>query len=182
MSLENIFYLSQTVASGAVVCSLIYLALQVRGAERAQRAIMQQGRANRASVAAFTLANPDLARIWRKGLAGDGDFTRDEFAQWMLLARALFLSGEDSFLQHKAGQLDQQAFASYVAGASFYMASPGLRAAWKLAAGQFGREFRDFVGPLVENARVDPEVDIYAAWHDLVLSEKASPSGPVGPA
>ena len=48
MTLEQIFYLSQSVASIAVVGSLIYLGLQVRSAERSQRAIMQQGRADRA--------------------------------------------------------------------------------------------------------------------------------------
>lgn len=44
MTLEQIFYLSQSVASVAVVGSLIYLGLQVRSAERSQRSIMQQGR------------------------------------------------------------------------------------------------------------------------------------------
>jgi len=48
MTLEQIFYLSQSVASVAVVGSLIYLGLQVRSAECSQRAIMQQGRADRA--------------------------------------------------------------------------------------------------------------------------------------
>jgi hypothetical protein len=52
MTLEQIFYLSQSVASVAVVGSLIYLGLQVRSAERSQRAIMQQGRPDRASNAA----------------------------------------------------------------------------------------------------------------------------------
>src|SRR5580704_14319817 len=99
MSLENIFYISQSVASVAVVASLIFVGIQVRGAERAQRAIMQQGRADRTSVTAIALADPVLARVWRKGVAGDTDLTRDEFTQWMMLARASFLSGEDSFLQ-----------------------------------------------------------------------------------
>jgi hypothetical protein len=43
MTLERIYYLSQSIASIAVVCSLIYLALQVRHAERSQRGVMQQG-------------------------------------------------------------------------------------------------------------------------------------------
>ena len=131
MSLETIFYISQSVASVAVVGSLIYLALQVRSAERSQRAIMQQGRADRASQGAISIANPELARVFYKGTAGKTELTREEFTQWMMICRALFLSGEDSFLQYKAGQLDQMAFDSYLAGVRFYMASPGMRAAWR---------------------------------------------------
>jgi hypothetical protein len=102
MSLEQVFYLSQSIASIAVVGSLIYLSLQVRGADRSQRAIMQQGRADRASKASLTVANLELARVWQKGMDGDPTLTRDEVTQWILLCRSAFLSGEDSFLQHKA--------------------------------------------------------------------------------
>jgi hypothetical protein len=61
MTLEQIFYLSQSIASVAVVGSLIYLGLQVRGAERSQRAIMQQGRADRPPMRRWPL----LVRNWR---------------------------------------------------------------------------------------------------------------------
>jgi hypothetical protein len=138
MSLEQVFYLSQSIASIAVVGSLIYLSLQVRGADRSQRAIMQQGRADRASKASLTVANLELARVWQKGMDGDPTLTRDEVTQWILLCRSAFLSGEDSFLQHKAGTLDQSAFDSYCAGVRLYMSHPGFRAAWRLLASQFG--------------------------------------------
>lgn len=97
MSLEDIFYLSQSVASVAVIGSLIYLGLQVRSAERSQRAIMQQGRADRTSHGAIAIASPELARVFHKGSAGHADLTREEFTQWMMICRALFLNGEDSF-------------------------------------------------------------------------------------
>jgi hypothetical protein len=170
MSLEEIFYMSQTVASVAVVASLVFVGLQVRGAERAQRALMQQGRADRTASASIKMADPALAPIWHKGLSG-ADLTPDEFVQWMMLARSSFLSGEDSFLQYKAGQLDRRAFDSYVAGATFYMTSPGLRAAWKISAGQFGREFREFVTSLVEAAPLARDGDVYAEWHRLLKAE-----------
>jgi hypothetical protein len=48
MSLEQIFYVSQSVAAIAVVASIVYLAQQVRQSERIQRAMVQQGRADRA--------------------------------------------------------------------------------------------------------------------------------------
>ena len=125
MTLEQVFYLSQSIASVAVVGSLIYLGLQLRSAERNQRAIMQQGRADRASNGALAIASPELARVFQKGTAGDPTLTREEFTQWMMMCRAMFLSGEDSFLQHKAGQLDRSAFDSYVPGVRFYTPAVG---------------------------------------------------------
>jgi hypothetical protein len=88
MSLEQVFYLSQSTASIAVVGSLIYLGLQTRGAERSQRAIMQQGRADRSSNASLIVANSELARIRQRGTDGDPPLTRDELTQWLLFTIA----------------------------------------------------------------------------------------------
>ncbi len=179
MSLEEIFYVSQSIASIAVVGSLVYLGLQVRAGDRNQRALMQQGRADRVSQAAMTTAHPDLARIWRKGLAGDDGFTHDEFAQWMLLCRSAFLSGEDSFLQYQGGLLDRAAFESYEAGARFFLASPGIRAAWTLARAQFGSDFRNYVDALVKATPIAPKTDALAEWQRLLQSEREAASAGV---
>jgi hypothetical protein len=175
MTLEQIFYLSQSVASVAVVGTLIYLGLQVRSAERSQRAIMQQGRADRASHGALGLADPELARVFGKATAGQ-NLTGDEFTQWMMMCRALFLSGEDSYLQHEAGQLDQPAFDSYVAGVRYYMSSPGIRAAWQVSRGQFGSDFRNFVDAILREPPLARGGDAYAEWHKLVESERTTPA------
>ncbi|MGH8253627.1 MAG: hypothetical protein ACRES2_06265 [Steroidobacteraceae bacterium] len=177
MTLEETFYLSQTVASVAVVGSLIYLGLQVRYAERAQRGIMQQGRADRTSQAALTLAQAELSSIWHRGAAGDQGFSREEFGQWMLLCRAAFLSGEDSFMQHKAGLLSDGAFASYVAGVRYYMSSPGLRAAWQVSSGQFGSEFVTFVNGELARTPLAPATDTFAKWTARVRDSIDSPEG-----
>jgi hypothetical protein len=175
MSLEHIFYFSQSIAAVAVVASLLYLAQQVRQAEHVQRATMQQGRADRTSQAALTVASPELARIWQKGMAGDADLSREEFTQWMLICRALFLSGEDSLLQHQAGLLSDSAFDSYVAGVQFYMSMPGMRAAWKLSEGQFGNDFRSFGNSI--RAKMPParNADAYSEWRKLLRSEASGP-------
>ena len=172
MTLEEIFYASQSVASIAVVGSLIYLGLQVRGADRSQRAIMQQGRADRASKASLTIASAELAKIWEKGMAGDPTLTREEVTQWLLICRAAFLSGEDSFLQYRAGTLDQAAFDSYVAGVRSYMRRAGFRAAWQLSATQFGKDFREFVEAQVAAAPISPNVDTYSLWQNALQAQR----------
>ena len=164
MTLEQTFYLSQTIASVAVVGTLVYLGLQVRYAERAQRGIMQQGRADRASQAALTLAQGGLSSIWHRGAVGDQTLSRQEFDQWMLLCRAAFLSGEDSYMQHKAGLLSENAFASYVAGVRYYMSTPGLRAAWQVSCRQFGGEFVEFVNAELARTPLGTPTDAFTQW------------------
>lgn len=170
MSLENIFYVLQSIAAVAVIASLLYLAQQVRQAERVQRATMQQGRADRTSRAALTLANPQLAHVLVRGMAGDPNLTREEFTQWMQLCRAMFLSGEDSFLQHQSGMLSDAAFNSYVAGVRFYFSMPGLRAAWTLSEKQFGNDFRAFGNEMLAQTPLSQGADAYSQWQNLLGS------------
>ena len=172
MSLEHVFYVSQSIAAVAVIASLLYLAQQVRQAERVQRATMQQGRADRTSHASLTVASSELVRVLQKGMAGDTDLTREEFTQWMWMCRALFLSGEDSLLQHEAGMLSDAAFDSYVAGVKFYFSMPGMRATWKLLESQFGSDFRAFGSAMLAQTKATSQnADAYAAWRKLLAAE-----------
>jgi len=175
MPLEQIFYLSQSIAAVAVVASLLYLAQQVRQAERVQRATMQQGRADRTSQAALAIASPELARVLQKGMAGDAELSHEEFTQWMMICRALFLSGEDSLLQHQAGLLSDAAFDSYVAGVKFYMSTPGFRVAWKLSEDQFGNDFRSFANSILAKMPPARNTDAYSEWRKLLRSEASGP-------
>jgi hypothetical protein len=171
MTLEQVFFVSQSIAAAAVVPSILYLAREVRQSERVQRATMQLGRADRASQASLTMATAELAQIWQKALSPKPDLTQEEFAQWALMCRASFLSGEDSYLQHKAGLLDEVAWSSYVAGVHFYLASPGMRAMWKVSSKQFGADFRTFVDDILAKVPVSCPADSYLAWQEQLRSE-----------
>jgi len=139
---------------------------------------MQQGRADRTSQAALTLAQKDLSSIWHRGVAGDPNLSRDEFGQRLLLCRAAFLSGEDSYMQHKAGLLSEAAFASYVAGVHYYMSLPGMRAAWPISSGQIGRAFVEFVSAELAHAPLAPSADSYEGWKAQVRAARDEASTP----
>ena len=177
MTLEDVFYLSQSIASVAVVGSLIYFGIQVRAADRGQRSIMQQGRADRVSTASLTTAAPELAAVWQKGMVADPTLTRIEVTQWLLMCRSAFLSGEDSFLQHQVGTLDQAAFDSYCAGVRSFFGQVGFRAAWKVLGGQFGKDFREFVDAQLAATQVAAGVDLYEEWQKAVQVMRPKPSG-----
>jgi hypothetical protein len=146
ITLADVATIAGIVSSAALTISLVYVALQVRQAEKNQRGLMQQGRANRLDAMLLGMAEPQLAAVWLKGSRTPAELSALELEQFLHIARAAFLSAEDSFLQHKARLLDETAFRSYSAGVrGQLMGSLGMRAAWRLLAHQFGPEFVAFM-------------------------------------
>jgi len=174
MSLSDLASIGSLVSGIAVLISLIYLSLQVKQAEKNQRALMQQGRANRIADTTLRIAEAALSSVWSRGRRGDESLTPEQFDQYLLMCRAAFLSAEDSFLQHLAGQLDGTAFKSFVAGARNIFTSPGLRAAWRLSANNYGEEFGGFMERLMKESTVQSEAGLHAKWLEAVRMENSS--------
>ena len=65
------------------------------------------------------------------------------------------------------------AFESFVTGIRFYMSNPGMRVAWQLSSGHFGREFRGFVDSILRDTAIAPVPDAYGEWKRLVSEIKA---------
>src|SRR5215469_10903280 len=102
MNLSDAAAAAGIVSSAAVALSLVYLALQVRQAERNQRGLMQQGRADRVVDGTLRLVeNPTLLDLLAKGQWTPEQLTLEEFDQYINYCRASFVSWEDSFLQHR---------------------------------------------------------------------------------
>jgi hypothetical protein len=173
MTLSDVAAAASILSSGAVAVSLVYVALQVRQAEKNQRGLMQQGRADRASDAALRLADPQLSRVWQKGRHTPEDLTFEELDQFLMMCRMSLLSAEDSFLQHKAGLMEEAAYASFVAGVRSLSATfPGLRAGWRMSRTEYGAEFAAFMDKIVSDAP-GPSVDRLARWRTAVQQDRS---------
>lgn len=109
MSLSDLASLGGFVSGIAVLVSLIYLALQVRQAEKSQRALMQQGRADRMVDFRLRLAEPGIARMHRRALLGE-DLTALELSQFSSVFRAELAARQDIFMQHREHMLHEDAF------------------------------------------------------------------------
>jgi hypothetical protein len=178
MNLSDAASAAGIVSSAAVAVSLVYLALQVRQAERNQRGLMQQGRADRVSDYQMRVsADPALSNIAAKGHFTPEQLTLEEFEQYANYCRAAFLSGEDSFLQHRAGLLDDAAFHSFAEGARLAMRRPGYRAAWRVSSGQFGPAFVAYMDAMAQ-AGADSEATTrtgrFEAWRRVVREVSGS--------
>ena len=137
-----------------VAVSVIYLALQVRQAEKSQRSMMQQGRATRAAEHAFILAQSDFAALYNKGARAPKEMTLEEIDRFMLVCRGALLAAEDSVLHYRAGQLSEEAYAGFVAGARGMVGrSAGLRVAWRLTGTNYSPALRALMDDAVRAAK-----------------------------
>jgi hypothetical protein len=75
MTLSDLASIGSLVSGVAVLVSLIYLALQVRQAEKNQRALMNQGTVARVSESILGFAQPALNAISTRVHSGGIDFS-----------------------------------------------------------------------------------------------------------
>jgi len=173
MSLSDLASIGNLVSGIAVLISLIYLALQVRQAERNQQASIRQGRATRAVDIILAAGDPSYAEALPKGTAGAADITPAEFGQFAAIYGAFLASAEDTFLQHDEGLLSEAVFASFRESWRQTLAQPGVRALWKLRRHGFEAGFAAFMDTLMAEAPVAAASDFRAAWKAEVEKQKA---------
>jgi hypothetical protein len=173
MSLGDLASLGSFSSGVAVMISLVYLALQVRQAEKNQRAFMEQGRADRLADLQMRLAEPQLAAVYVKALKGD-DLTETELAQFRFAVRALMAAIEDGFLQHKNRMLSDEGFGTVSLDTRRSMSMPGRRAMWRLQRGQFNTDFRDMMDRLVAETPLARADNTVAEWRAAVAAEFAA--------
>jgi hypothetical protein len=130
MTLEQVSYLSQMVAAAAVVVSIIYLAIQVRQAERNQRALMQHARTERGMVLAASMEAPHFAAIWVKVTSDDPGLSATDVSILMSFLRRWALNLLDAQANHAMSLLSDEALERACAAARWGFAYPITRAVW----------------------------------------------------
>ena len=173
MSLSDLASLGSFVSGLAVLASLIYLTLQIRQAERYQRAIVQQGRAARLSDSQHSLANSANADVFQRGLNGDDDLTLTQLRQYQHLFNAAVVNGEDTFLQHEAGLISDDVFEGFSTLMRTVCAQVGWRVMWRRTRSTRGNGYRKFLDHMVAETPVAAPADELANWRADVATERA---------
>jgi hypothetical protein len=173
MSLSDWASIASLVSSVAVFVSLIYLAIQVRQAERNQQASIRQGRATRAVGIILAAGDPAYADALPKGISGNAGITQAEFGQFTAIYGAFLASAEDTFLQYKEGLLSETVFASFGESWRQTLAQPGVRALWTLRRHGFESGFAAFMDKLMAAAPPTAASDFLGAWKAEVETQKA---------
>jgi hypothetical protein len=177
MSLSDLASIGSLVSGAAVLGSLIYLALQVRQADRNQQASIRHGRVTRHVDILLARADPGLATAWQHGAWSPDKLTETELTQYIAMCRAQFLTYKDAFYQHEEGLLNDDAFATVLGGARAVAGNPGFRLAWKSNVRRIhaGR-FRDFMDGVVARAGLEPPTRSLSVdeWRAAYAAEAAS--------
>src|SRR5437763_10050808 len=100
MSLSDLASLASVVSGLAVVVSFVFLALQIRQANRNQRSLIQQGRADNAVEMMLRLTDPALHESMMRGRVGDLTMAPAQIDAFVRAWIATFSLWEDDYLQH----------------------------------------------------------------------------------
>jgi hypothetical protein len=178
MSLSDLASIGSFVSGVAVLISLIYLALQVRQAEKNQRALMNQGTAARVSEAILALAQPPLAGLSARALSGELDFSAQEINQLRMILRVALLSLQDAMVQHRAGLVDHITFQNSTGAVRSILALPAYRAIWLRNRESYAAELAAFVDDLIAKTPQAAPVDLVAQFRaDVAMLGRSEPSG-----
>jgi hypothetical protein len=168
MTLADLSSIGSFVSGIAVLISLVYLSLQIRQNTKHSRALIQQGRAARIADTALRLAEFHDAEGFDKCFDGLPDVTPAELRRFFHVARAIFISAEDSYFQHRQGLLDDIAFASFEAGLRNGFGAKGLGLAWKVTGAMYEPEFRAYVDRTLGDLKVRGPADRVSQWRAAI--------------
>ena len=174
MSLEEFYYVSQIIASVAVLASLIYLGVQTRQTSLNQRAAARANQVQGAISAIQTLANPPFASVFRDGAAASPDMSVMEAHQFAMRMRALFMLFQEQHKNWRVGLLDDEAWAPAKGALEAGMSSPGYRAAYKMWRPTFNTSFQELGDAALAQTKGNHGVDVGAAWLALAAEERAA--------
>jgi hypothetical protein len=155
MSLSDLASFGSFISGIAVFLSFIFLALQLRQANRNQRSLMQQARTGRNVEILLRMADPGISETLAEANADCAAMSDAKIWSFYGFGAAVFWSYEDCFLQFKAKTLDASSWASDVATLERLVAYPPYRAVWKMARDGMGGDYRDYVDSLMDKVASD---------------------------
>jgi hypothetical protein len=174
MSLTDLASIGSCISGVSVLLSLVYLNLQVRQTERNQRAIIQQGRASRASDLILRIAGPELVQSQYKGAYGEDHLSLIELRQFQMIFTSMLHSFEDTFFHHRQKLIDEASFASTITTIRSLLSLPGYRVMWRQIRPMYEQSFVAFMDGIAEQATLVRPGDDLARWKAAILAEKAN--------
>ena len=172
MDLSQLADLGELLGGVAVVASLVYLAAQIRQNTRTVRASTLHQNTDLWSSLFLRLAEPDVARAYVAGMAGDRDIRPLQYTQFFFVCRSMFLAFENQYYQMRHGVLDSDAYAGYERSISTqFLAFRGFRLWWDMNRSVFSPEFVDHIDTMIADT---PEADpgkLLREWQDIAQAE-----------
>jgi hypothetical protein len=171
MSLSDLAAVGSFVSGIAVVFSILFLALQVRQANRNQRSLIQQGRTARNVDILLRMSDPFMSETIAEADVNCAGMSAVKIWSFYGFAGAVFWTYEDSFLQFQANTLNASSWESDAVIIKRLMGHPAYRVAWKMARDGMGGGYRDYVDTLMREVRVDTSQSLTDLFRTYVAQE-----------
>ena len=161
MTLSDLAAIGSLVSGVAVLVSLVYLANQIRQAEKNQRAVLNQGYITRVADYLRWYAESPINELRARVIAGDTSFTAEELLRLQLALRVTLLSAQDAYLQHKAGLVDDMTLDNSMLNVrNGWLSQSVYRALWMQQAPTVAPEFAAVIETVLRETPVTKPTDI----------------------
>ncbi len=170
MTLETIYFLSQIVAAGALVASLLFVGLQLRQSDKTQRALVHQATIQRTIELNQRLTDAHIVALVIKARDPRVSWTVEEIWQMRAMIRVMVLHVTDMQWQHRAGLLDASTFDSVLTVTRGVFALPGVRICWQMILPRVSTTDRVLVETLLlKDQPAVTATDLASTWQNIAL-------------
>ncbi len=176
MTLTDVANISTLASAIAVLVSLIYLSMQVRQTERNQQALLNQSVANRGVETLRWSAEPGMAALRTRVVAGETAFTDTEVMQLMFMLRSMIVVNQDSRLQHAAGLIDELTLQMTLGGLRAHLRAPLFRAIWSMIREEFPPDTGAYIDGIIRDTPLSEPTSLSARLkRELAALESRAP-------
>jgi hypothetical protein len=154
MTLENVFYISQTVSAFAIVGSLLFLGVEMRhtsreSLHRSAEESLQKLRDLELAMA----ADADRAGVWLSGLHDFSILTPVNKVRFLLIAHMVLKTNESFLLAFRDGRLTREMYEPEELHQGDFFAYPGMQAAWEIRKHYFSKAFQKWADERIAAAK-----------------------------
>jgi len=152
MNLENIVFISEILASIAVVITLVYLAKQVKQSTRVNRAAARHSLSEFAlEISKFRAEHSDRwAKVMQDKELSDGDL---EFRNWNHMQ--LLLHAETYYHHHQLKLMPNNHWKNYAKFIKVALDSPGFEDYWNEVGFAFSENFSKWMNKILSDSKVE---------------------------
>ena len=149
MNWDAVGAMGEIIGGGAVVVSLIYLAIQIRGqnSEALAASMHAVSEGFRDSIGSLA-ESPEVARIWIKSNNNPESLTDEELVQMFAIAQRNFRVWEEAFGLFQAGRLHENIWSGINAQYAAFLSHRGFSHVWTSRRESYDDEFRRYVDSL----------------------------------
>ena len=148
MNWDAIGAIGEIIGAGAVVASLVYLAIQIRTQNREARLSAMHDISVGFRDAIIPFSSEDMATILVKANIDYESLTDIEAQRIIVLMGQFFRAWEEAFIQHEEGHLDSRSWSAILKYYVKLLGAPAMRKGWALRKGYMDEKFVEFVDAL----------------------------------